>query len=692
MRKLLSGLVCLASIVTARSANAATLTVNAGGDLQAALNAAQSGDTILLQAGATFTGHFILPVKSGTADITIRSSAADSLLPGAGVRMTPAYAAQLPKLRSTSNGAALATAAGASHWRLMFLEFLPAPGTTTANLVELGATGSSQTTLAQVPQYLVIDRAYFHGDPTVGQRRGIALNSGDTQVLNSYFSDFKGKGVDTQAICGWNGPGPWVIENNYIEATGENVLVGGGDPSIPGLVPANIAIRRNLISRPMSWEAEGWTVKNEVEFKNAQNALVEGNVIENNWLGGQAGYTVVITPRNQDKTAPWTIVRDITIQNNIIRHVGAAFNILGYDNLAPSQQTQNIIIRNNLLYDVNTSYTANTTPAPARFALIGAGPKNVRVDHNTVDNNGSSTIYFYGGATPTGIVAISGFELTNNLLRDNSWALMGESVGVGQATLDKFAPNAIVLRNTFGGASAKLYPTGNDFPTVAQWLADFIDVASWNYHLTSTSLSRAAGTDGKDIGVDYNELNAALAPPPTPNPPPLPPPLPPPPVASGSTPYSGTPVALPGRVEAENYDKGGEGVAYHDTTSGNSGNVYRTNGVDVQATSDTGGGYNVGWIKAGEWLNYTVNVGSSRTYAIDVRVASPGAGGTFHIEMNGVNVTGSMTIPNTGAWQAWTTITKTGVALIAGPQIMRIVMETNGGSGSVGNINWIAFR
>src|SRR5437870_1528130 len=217
--------------------------------------------------------------------------------------MTPAHASQLPKLRSTSNGAALATAPGASHWRLMFLEFYPAPNTTTADLLELGATGSRQNTLAQVPQHFVVDRVYFHGDPTNGQRRGIALNSGDTQVINSYFADFKGKNVDTQAICGWNGPGPYLVENNYLEAAGENIMFGGSDPSVPNLVPTGIAIRHNYISRPMSWMSQGWTVKNLVEFKNAQDVVVEGNVIENHWVGGQQGSAIVITPRNQSNTA-----------------------------------------------------------------------------------------------------------------------------------------------------------------------------------------------------------------------------------------------------------------------------------------------------------------------------------------------------------------------------------------------------
>jgi Carbohydrate binding module (family 6)/Right handed beta helix region len=685
----MTSMVCLAATLAAGYAHASTLTVNAGGDLQAALNAAQPGDTILLQAGATFTGNFVLPVKSGsTADITIRSSAADSSLPAAGVRMTPAYAALLPKIRSNSNGAALATAPGTSHWRLLFLEFYPQPGTTTADLLELGATGSKQNTTWQIPQHFTVDRSYFHGDATVGQRRGIALNSGDTKVINSYFADFKGKNVDTQAICGWNGPGPYLVENNYLEAAGENIMFGGSDPNVPNLVPTGITIRRNLISRPMAWINQGWTVKNLVEFKNAQNVLVEGNIIENHWVGGQQGSAIVLTPRNQSNTAPWSVVRDVTVQNNVIRHISSGFNILGYDNLAPSQQTENIVVRNNLLYDVDPKYTSSSTAGPARFAIIGAGPKNVTFDHNTVDNAGAATIYFYGGATPTG-VQIAGFTLTNNLLKQNSWAIYGDAIGQGLPALTHYAPGGTVLGNTFAGASAKLYPVGNDFPTVTQWLADFTSRSAGNYTLVSTSLSRGAATDGKDIGVDFTELNAAFAVPPVVNPPADPTPAPQP---GASTPYTGTPIALPGRIEAENYDKGGEGVAYHDTTAGNTGGKYRTNNVDIQASGDTGGGYNIGWTAKGEWLKYSVQSASARTYAIDVRVASNGAGGTFHIEIDGVNVTGTMTAPNTGAWQTYTTVTKTNVSVTAGPHVVKLVMDGTGANSSVGNFNWIAFR
>ena len=119
------------------------------------------------------------------------------------------------------------------------------------------------------------------------------------------------------------------------------------------------------------------------------------------------------------------------------------------------------------------------------------------------------------------------------------------------------------------------------------------------------------------------------------------------------------------------------------------GGQYRTTDVDIEGTSDTGGGYNVGWAFAGEWLSYTVNVTTAGTYDIEFRVASGGGGGTFHVAIGGVNRTGSIAVPNTEGWQTWTTVRATGVTLAAGQQVWQLVMATNGATTAVGNFNWI---
>ncbi|HSG29114.1 MAG TPA: carbohydrate-binding protein [Candidatus Krumholzibacterium sp.] len=146
----------------------------------------------------------------------------------------------------------------------------------------------------------------------------------------------------------------------------------------------------------------------------------------------------------------------------------------------------------------------------------------------------------------------------------------------------------------------------------------------------------------------------------------------------GQGPYLGSPYALPARIEAEDFDTGGEGVAYHDSDSGNNGGQYRaTEGVDIEGCADTGGGYNVGWTSPGEWLEYTVDVAAAGIHSIEVRVASSSTGGTLHIEFGGIDVTGGITVPVTGGWQNWTTVSTT-ATLSAGTQVMRVVFDTDG--------------
>jgi endonuclease/exonuclease/phosphatase family metal-dependent hydrolase len=144
---------------------------------------------------------------------------------------------------------------------------------------------------------------------------------------------------------------------------------------------------------------------------------------------------------------------------------------------------------------------------------------------------------------------------------------------------------------------------------------------------------------------------------------------------SGLTPYSGTPAPIPGKISAANFDNGGEGVAYHDTTSGNSGGAYRSTNVDLQGSSE--GGYNIGWIADGEWVNYTVNVGASGSYVAQLRVASPGGGGWLHLGFNGSNVWTVVNVPATGAWQSWTTV-NVPVTLTAGKQVMTLLFDRAG--------------
>jgi hypothetical protein len=261
--------VCLSLLFCAStgSAAAATLTVCASGcdysDLQAAIDAASPGDTIRVRAGETFVGPFLLRAKSSssTAVIEIRSDAADSLLPAEGVRLVPSGKpgantdrSRLPRLVGRGDNyrttPVVSTEPGAHHYILRFLEIDGSANEGWETLIALG-----DDTTAAPAHDITLDRVYAHGDLAKGQKRGIALNSVRTDILNSYISDIRAVGFDSQAIAGWNGAGPFRIINNYLEAAGENIMFGGGDPAVYNLVPTGIEISRNHITKLLDWQS-----------------------------------------------------------------------------------------------------------------------------------------------------------------------------------------------------------------------------------------------------------------------------------------------------------------------------------------------------------------------------------------------------------------------------------------------------
>jgi len=159
----------------------------------------------------------------------------------------------------------------------------------------------------------------------------------------------------------------------------------------------------------------------------------------------------------------------------------------------------------------------------------------------------------------------------------------------------------------------------------------------------------------------------------------------------GTAPYGGKAHAIPGTIEAEDFDIGKEGTSHRDADPQNQGAPYRTTSVDVEKRSDASGGYGVGWTKAGEWLVYTVNVAEAGTYKVEIPVASAKKGGVFHLEFNGEDKTGPIDVPNTGSWQKLETISKNGIQLDKGQQMMRVVMDSEGETQSVADIDLFRF-
>jgi hypothetical protein len=331
-------LIAVLTAVTAETARAATINVPAGGDLQWALDNAQPGDEVVLEAGATFVGNFSLPVKSGALYITVRSSRSGEL--SVGRRVSPSDAPLMARVVTPNNAPALFAPINSHHWRLVGLEVTQSGPFFTHDLIQLGDgdTAGQQDTLAEVPHHLVVERCYLHAfSASTPVKRGVALNSAHTDILDSHISGIKNVGQDTQAVGGWNGPGPFRIDNNYLEAAGENIIFGGATPAIPGLVPSDIVIRRNYFYKPLSWRVGDasyagieWSVKNLLELKSARRVRIEGNIMENCWAHAQVGWAVIFNIFGDD-TSP-DRVEDVDFVYNIIRNTANGINLRGQDN------------------------------------------------------------------------------------------------------------------------------------------------------------------------------------------------------------------------------------------------------------------------------------------------------------------------------------------------------------------------
>jgi hypothetical protein len=469
--------------------------VAAGGDLQAAIDKARPGDRITLDRGATYRGPFRLPRKEGNGWIVISTN--DKGLAGSSGRVGPSQASAMPKLVA-STGSVVETDPAAHHYRLVGLEIAPSDGIYLRALLQIGA---EEGTAEALPHHIIVDRCYLHGDSRRGARRGVALNSRESAVINSYLSDFKEVGADSQAIVGWNGPGPFRIANNYLEAAGENVMFGGADPTIDGLVPADIEVVGNHMAKPLNWRLEdpsfqgtAWSVKNLFELKNARRVLVDGNLFEYNWPHSQNGFAILFTPRNQDGRSPWSVVEDITFVNNLVQHVAAGINVLGHDDIHSSQPTRRIAIRNNLFLDVGGRWGSGRL-----FQLLD-GTSDVSIDHNTAQQ--TDTLVFCGDRAPH-----TRFAFQNNIAFHNQYGFIGSGTGTGRPTFDRYFPGALFRRNVIIGGSAERYPPDNFFPASADQVG-FVDPQRRDYRLKPSSTFKRAATDRLDVGANAEKIAA----------------------------------------------------------------------------------------------------------------------------------------------------------------------------------------
>ncbi|HWZ81664.1 MAG TPA: hypothetical protein VNW47_03520 [Terriglobales bacterium] len=325
--------------------------VSAKSDFISTLEGAKCGDTLLLAAGSSWE---VTDLPSKKCDdqhyITVRTDVPDAKLPSEGTRISPAWAgsAQLPgrppytqadggpaKLMATLIVRRPSGVIVGDHYRFIGIEWTTDPS---ANIGRLISTEGAD--------HIIFDRNWIHpaDGAEVGKGVGMIQGARVIAVINSYLSGFNciarsGKCTDASAVGGGNGNNPtgtFKIFNNYLEASGENILFGGSGATVN---PTDIEIRRNHLFKPMVWkdDAPGYKaspkgdpfiVKNNFELKNAQRVLFEGNLLENSWGGfSQTGFSVVLSPKNQNDRCPKCQVTDITIRYSRIRNVAGVIEI-----------------------------------------------------------------------------------------------------------------------------------------------------------------------------------------------------------------------------------------------------------------------------------------------------------------------------------------------------------------------------
>jgi hypothetical protein len=471
-----------------------TIRVAAGGNLQAALDAARPGDEVVLANGATFTGNFTLPKKTGSGWVLLRGES----VPAAGQRASTSNSAAT--VITNNSVAAITAAAGSHHWYLAGFNVRLAPiAAHNSNVIRLG--NGFESTAAELVNDFVLDRMIVSGSTSGGTSRCVAMNGARQAVINSQLLECHAKGSDAQAIGGWGGAGPFLIENNRLEGSGETIMFGGADP-VQQIVPSDITIRRNYFTRPLSWSGV-WSIKNILELKNAQRVLVEGNVLENNWADGQVGFAMLFKAVSQDDRAPWSTMQDITVRNNLIRNSTSGVNIAYRTSTVPTVGSSRILISNNVFENVGKDPVSGIAWDGRIFQLLDQ-VTDVTILNNTITLSGAET------GQAVGMDGASSVRLTivNNVFPATLYGIKGSGAGIGSGTLSRYAVNGVVQGNVFPKQDASIFPANNFFPSSATTIL-FQALASGDFSLSSSN-AFFSGVFGK-IGVDNTALSAAIS-------------------------------------------------------------------------------------------------------------------------------------------------------------------------------------
>lgn len=308
------------------------------------------------------------------------------------------------------------------------------------------------TSAAALPHRVKLQRITVSAD--AGGHRGVLLNGTDMTLDSSTVVGFYEKGRDSQAICIINGPGPYAITNNVLEASGENILIGGADPGIVGVNPSDVTVSGNTIRKPASYHTLG-TVKDLLELKTGVRVAITNNTFDGNWADGQSGNAIVLTVRNQDGKCTWCQVDDVTFRGNVVTNAvdGFGVNIQTSDNINPSQTTNKITIDHNLF-----------AQSPKGVQVLGALPIGLIITNNTFPSIAGQFLSF---SNSTGI--LTPLTFSRNVTKSGDYGVTGVGTGAGTPSL---TPNVQLVEwngNVIEKSAARSipYPTGTGNVLVA---------------------------------------------------------------------------------------------------------------------------------------------------------------------------------------------------------------------------------
>lgn len=457
--------------------------VTAAADLQAALTAAQPGDELRLTPGVVF-GQAILPAKPNPSGryITIRTDAADALLPPAGGDASPAgytiKRAAFATIQPPLNGYGVLVQPGASFYKLIGI-YIASPGVD-GTQIGIADVDPKPTDPAQLPHDIVIDRCWLDGANAA--KRGIAAHGNAITLTSSIVDGIFKTGQDTQAFVSHNGGGPFLIEHSYLRASGETILFGGTDPSVPNLVPSDITIRRTYIAKDPAWQAIKGASKNLLELKNARRVLIEQNLFEYSWADAQDGTAVLFTIRNQNGGCSWCTVEDVEFRFNIVRHAANGLSILGHDDCGPnpdctgsparpSGRATNLRVHDNLWYAIGTG--PYSKPGDSTFALsINDGIALGTFERNTIVGTYSTLLKLSLGKTKTPSTALGVF---NNVLYEGKYAIAGDNLAPGLPSWTPMVDSSSLFGNNLlqrGTGGPYKYPGSNILSAAGESVVD----------------------------------------------------------------------------------------------------------------------------------------------------------------------------------------------------------------------------